>query len=176
MISLYFSLIETDEQRETFRSLYENYYGLMYHTALSVTHDRQLAEDAVHETCLRIIELIDTIRTEDKKQLAAYLRLLTRSRTIDYLRSRGGREDACPAEEIEAIADPRQEDVFLTGQLLEQALGQLAAMPEEYRIPLTLQVKGYTIREIAQTLGLTEGAAKTRIHRARQMLRRSFEG
>lgn len=49
-------------------------------------------------------------------------------------------------------------------------------MPEEYRIPLTLQVKGYTIREIAQTLGLTEGAAKTRIHRARQMLRRSFEG
>lgn len=84
MISLYFSLIETDEQRETFRSLYENYYGLMYHTALSVTHDRQLAEDAVHETCLRIIELIDTIRTEDKKQLAAYLRLLTRSRTIDF--------------------------------------------------------------------------------------------
>lgn len=175
MISLYFSLIETDEQRETFRSIYENYYGLMYHTALSVTHDRQLAEDAVHETCLRIIELIDTIRTEDKKQLAAYLRLLTRSRTIDYLRRWCNKENSPTEVHIKPLSEVGAETVVLSSLQLEQALQQLAAIPEKYRIPLTLRVKGYSIQEIAQFLNLSEGTVKTRIFRARQVLRHSFE-
>ena len=33
-----------------------------------------LAEDALHETCLELIEKIDSIRTDNAKQLAYYLR------------------------------------------------------------------------------------------------------
>lgn len=174
MMPFYFALIETDEQRGKFEDIYDRYYGLMYHTAFSLTQDRQLAEDAVHETCLQLINSIDTIRVENKKELASYLCILTRSRTIDYLRRWSKNENSLPEAYAEPSSEAGAETVVLSSLKLEQALQQLADMPQEYRAPLVLQVKGYSVREIARTLGLSEGAVKTRIFRARQALRHSF--
>lgn len=175
MMLFYFALIETDEQREKFEYIYESYYGLMYHIAISLTQDRQLAEDAVHETCLSLIDLIDEVRVDDKKQLASYLCILTRNRTIDYLRKWCNKEQGASEAYMEAASHDEPETVVLSSLRLEQAVQKLAAMPEKYRTPLTLKIKGYSIQEIAQFLNLSEGTVKTRIFRARQMLRRSFE-
>ena len=174
MMSFYFALIETDEQRGKFEYIYENYYGLMYHTAFSLTQDRQLAEDAVHETCLKIIDSIDTMRVDNKKELASYLCILTRSRTIDYLRRWCNKENSPAEVHIKPLSEVGAETVVLSSLQLEQVLQQLATMPEKYRTPLILRVKGYSIQEIAQFLKLSEGTVKTRIFRARQVLRYSF--
>lgn len=175
MMSFYFALIETDEQRGKFEYIYENYYGLMYHTAFSLTQDRQLAEDAVHETCLKIIDSIDTMRVDNKKELASYLCILTRSRTIDFLRRWCNKENSPLETLIEPLSEAGTETTVLSSIQLEQAFQQLAAIPEKYRSPLTLRAKGYSLQDIAQFLNLSEGTVKTRIFRARQMLRRSFE-
>lgn len=175
MMLFYLTLIETDEQRGKFEYIYKNYYGLMYHIAISLTQDRQLAEDAVHETCLRLIDLIDTVRVDDRKQLASYLCILTRNRTIDYLRRWCNKGKRAPETYIEATSNDEPETVVLSSLQLEQAVLQMEGMPEKYRTPLTLKVKGYSIQEIAQFLNLSEGTVKTRIFRARQTLRNSFE-
>ncbi|MBT6275005.1 MAG: hypothetical protein HOI95_12810 [Chromatiales bacterium] len=45
-------------------------------------------------------------------------------------------------------------------------------MPDKYRLPLTLfAFEGYDLNDVAQVLGLTLGATKTRIFRAREKLR-----
>lgn len=174
MMSFYFALIETDEQRGKFEYIYENYYGLMYHTAFSLTQDRQLAEDAVHETCLKIIDLIDTMRVDNKKELTSYLCILTRNRTIDFLRRWCNRESNTLEADTEHSFEIDAETVALSSIQLEQALQQLAAMPEKYRVPLILRVKGYSIQGIARFLGLSKGTVKSRIFRARHMLKKSF--
>ena len=57
--------------------------------------------------------------------------------------------------------------------LLRQAMAEL---PLEYREPLLLQViGGYSCDEIATELGIKPGAVMTRLFRARQKLRASFE-
>jgi len=57
--------------------------------------------------------------------------------------------------------------------LLRQAMANL---PLEYREPLLLQViGGYSCDEIATELGIKPGAVMTRLFRARQKLRASFE-
>ena len=53
----------------------------------------------------------------------------------------------------------------------------LAALPDEYREPLLLQVLGgYSSEEIAELLGIKAGAVMTRLSRARQKLRARLDG
>jgi RNA polymerase sigma-70 factor, ECF subfamily len=51
------------------------------------------------------------------------------------------------------------------------------ALKDEYREPLVLQVlMGHSCREIAEILGLNQGAVLTRLHRARKKLKESING
>jgi RNA polymerase sigma-70 factor (ECF subfamily) len=63
-------------------------------------------------------------------------------------------------------------------RLGEQQAVQRALMrvPETYRSALVLfSVQGYSVREIAEALGVSEGAVKTRLFRAREMFREAYE-
>ena len=74
MLAFYVAILDTEEQKDKFTEIYTTYYGMMYQVARAITHDDKLAEDALHETCLELIEKIDSIRTDNAKQLAYYLR------------------------------------------------------------------------------------------------------
>ena len=51
----------------------------------------------------------------------------------------------------------------------------LATLPIKYRAPLLLySYDDLTVREVATTLNLSEGAVKTRLHRAREMFRQAY--
>lgn len=53
-----------------------------------------------------------------------------------------------------------------------QVLEAVLALPEQYRIPVHLfYYEGMSVAEIARTLGKREGAIRTRLSRARTMLR-----
>lgn len=60
---------------------------------------------------------------------------------------------------------------------METAVTQtLARLPENYRIPLLLYShEGFSVREIAQILQISEGAVKNRLYRALEMFRRAYE-
>ena len=176
MIFFYTAMLETDEQKNKFELLYERYYGLMYHAALSVTHNPHHAEDCVHETCLALIGRIDTLRMDADKELISYLYTLTRNHSIDYLRKLQRARPAGPDDAEVCAADlASAEEVFLSSLHLERAIERLSEMPEKYRDPLLMRVKGYSIQEIAQTLCLAEGTVRTHIFRARKILTRAFE-
>ena len=66
MLALYISLLDTEEQISKFEHIYTKYKGLMFYTANGVLHDSYLAEDAVHETFLDIIRIIDSIRANNE--------------------------------------------------------------------------------------------------------------
>jgi RNA polymerase sigma-70 factor (ECF subfamily) len=57
---------------------------------------------------------------------------------------------------------------------VERALAQLSP---DYRAPLLLYSSyDFSVREIAEALGISEGAVKVRLYRARQMFRRVYDG
>ncbi|MCX6044740.1 MAG: RNA polymerase sigma factor [Chloroflexi bacterium] len=66
------------------------------------------------------------------------------------------------------------ESEFAARDAVERAL---AALPQDYRAPLLLY-SGYdfSVREIAEALELSESAVKTRLHRAREMFRKVYDG
>ena len=51
------------------------------------------------------------------------------------------------------------------------------ALPQKYRVPIHLYYyEEYSVREVAQILGLRESAVQTRLLRARQKLKQTLEG
>ena len=56
MLALYLQMLDTPEEKIRFEQIYEKYRGLMYHVADNILHNRQDAEDAVHNAFLQIIK------------------------------------------------------------------------------------------------------------------------
>lgn len=69
MLWMYMAMLETAEQKDKIAYIYENYAGMMYHVAIGVVGEHYLAEDAVHETFLRLIRIIDV---EGQKRKVTY--------------------------------------------------------------------------------------------------------
>ena len=172
MLAFYVSMLDTEEQKDKFAEIYTTYYGMMYQVARSITRDDKRAEDALHETCLALIEDIDSIRTDNAKQLAFYLRMVTRNRSVDFMR-KWDRRSTASFETLEIDPpDNRQtpDEVLLTKEILEEAVHKLKIMPKIYRTALIMQVQGYSISEIAHVTHCKEATVKTRIYRARKIL------
>ena len=129
----------------------------------------------------RIVQLlkeIDSLRIDNEKSLQSYLYILTRERTIDFLRKWERRRGVLTDHEnrstsFDNFKEP--EEIALTNLQLNKAVSILSDMPSIYRRTLVLRVKGYSIREIAQITNSSESNVKTRIHRARAILLKSFD-
>lgn len=107
-----------------------------------------------------------------------FLYILTRERTIDFLRKWERRRGVLTDYEnrstsFDNFKEP--EEIALTNLQLNKAVSILSDMPSIYRRTLVLRVKGYSIREIAQITNSSESNVKTRIHRARAILLKSFD-
>ena len=169
MLVFYLAALDSDDNKNKFETIYRKYYRFMLHTAAGIIKNPTLAEDAVHETFVQLLREIDTLRIDNERALKSYLYIVTRERSIDFLRKwerRGTRPDyESLAAALDHYVEP--EEVALTNLQLDQ-------MPLIYRQTLVLRVKGYSICEIAKITDSSEPNVRTRIHRARAMLLKSF--
>lgn len=168
MLVFYLAAIDNDESKNKFEYIYHKYYRFMLRTASSIIRDSSLAEDAVHETFVQLLKEIDSLRIDNEKSLQSYLYILTRERTIDFLRKWERRRGVLTDYEnrstsFDNFKEP--EEIALTNLQLNKAVSILSDMPSIYRRTLVLRVKGYSIREIAQITNSSESNVKTRIHR-----------
>ena len=92
MLSLYLSMVETDEQRTFIEELYKNYERKMYGVAFGILHNKHDAEDAVHSAFIRIIENIEKIMQIPADEQGYYIVIISRNTSIDILRKRENSE------------------------------------------------------------------------------------
>jgi len=131
-----------------------------------LTRDCTLAEDVVQEALLRAWRSRETL--EDPAAVRGWLlTIVRREHARLYERKRletTNLHDAIASEDTE-LARTGDSD------LAELRLAILR-LPEDYRIPLVMQVMGgFTTTEIAHELELSPGAVLTRLFRARNKLR-----
>ena len=155
-----------------FEALVHAYSADLYRYAVWLCRNSEQAEDIVQETFMRAWKALDSL--QDHRAAKRWL--------ITILR----RENARRFERVQAdtaSSDPVGLDRFPG---FDQGHGRtetfvlrraLAALPDEYREPLLLQVLGgYSSEEIAELLGIKAGAVMTRLSRARQKLRARLDG
>ena len=125
------------------------------------------AEDIVQEVLVKAYTRQGTLKEPSK--LRPWLYQITRNAIIDYYRLQKPSE-AVPDELIHE--DRRVEDNRAEWELARCLVPLLDALPEPYRQALRLaEFEGATQREVGARLGLSLSGAKSRVQRARKMLR-----
>lgn len=156
---------ETDRRRR-FESLCESLRPDLLRFAFWLGRDRGLAEDVVQEAMLRGWKAFDSL-TDECKAKSWMLTIVRRefARSFERKRHEVTDLDALVTAEADVLAAPEDER-------LVQMRAAIFRLDGEYREPLVLQVlMGYSTREIAEIMGLQQGAVLTRLFRARARLR-----
>jgi RNA polymerase sigma-70 factor, ECF subfamily len=128
--------------------------------------DEASAEDIVQDVFLKVHTHIDTL--SDTSKLQSWLYQLTRNAVIDYYRRT--RDIVTISEEIPAFVQEDENDVV--ARLTPGVKAMVAVLPDIYREALRLtEYEGLTQKEMAERLGISLSGAKSRVQRARQLLR-----
>ena len=171
-------------ERELFHELIRPCERAIYFLLLSLLKNEVEAEDAAQETVIKAYTNLQHFRGE--AQFKTWVLSIARNEGLGRLRKLGNlREDSLDAETDETTGD--YTPAILTSwrevpaEVLEQKeLGELIRravdnLPAIYRnIVILRDIEELDIRETAAALGISEGAVKVRLHRARAMLQKEL--
>lgn len=150
--------------------------GLMYKTAYDVLRNRADAEDAVMDAMTKIVKHEKKFHGLECNNMRALAVIYTRNTAID-LYNRNAKQPY-PVDEIrgdqEETLSPEEEVVG--SDSAARLLYTIEQMPPSYRDVLLLAGKyGMGISEIAEVLHLENGTVRTRLSRARAILKETIK-
>ncbi len=167
-----------------FEELMLRYEDKVYRLAMGMMKNREDALDAVQDAFLSVFRKLDTFKGESA--FSTWLYRIALNSVYMRLRSRSRHDKTQPLEDLEQVLDParirelvpqssgstRADDELLRKELGRELREAVASLPEEYRAIFTLrEVEDLSNQEVADILGLSLAATKTRLHRARLFLR-----
>jgi RNA polymerase sigma-70 factor (ECF subfamily) len=144
-------------------------------------NDYDMAVDLAQETFVRVYTSVG--RYEANYNFSTYIYRIASNLAISELRKRRRRRvvsffSVCGGDGEDAIeldpADerPLPEDALLADERTRAVSRAIASLPQKYRAALVLRdIEGHSYDEIAAILELSEGTVKSRINRARGLLR-----
>ena len=166
-----------ESRNDALEALVREHSRLVYRVAYAVLRSHQDAEDATQETFLRVLRYSSKLaEVEEPKTWLA--RIAWRVAVDRGKRRRRTREVALEDPVAEAVSPDAPADETVRGAELGAAVERLiAALPAKLREPLILSaIEEMSPREIAGTLGISEAAVRSRVFRARQILREKLAG
>jgi RNA polymerase sigma-70 factor, ECF subfamily len=163
-------------QVDALASLYDRYSKLVYGLAYKILGNLEEAEDITQEVFLTLWRR--DAYNPSRGSLSSFLTTMTRSRSIDKLRSRGSklrlmqRWQGIVKSEV-AITPLEQASMGERSQLVREALSQL---PESERLILEIAYyEGLSQSEIAERLEIPLGTVKTRSRQGLLKLRQRLQ-
>ena len=169
-------------ERELFHSLIRPCERAIYFLLLSLLRNEAEAEDAAQETAIKVY--LNLMNFRGDAQFRTWVLSIARNEGLGRLRKMGSRrEDSLDAETDEQSGDYTPAILTSWREVPAEALerkelgellrGAIANLPEIYRNVILLRdIEEMDIRETSGVLGISEGAVKVRLHRARAMLQR----
>ncbi|MDD3164832.1 MAG: sigma-70 family RNA polymerase sigma factor [Oscillospiraceae bacterium] len=161
---LLLTMLENEEDKRKFLIVHRAYENKLYRIAMCILHSHALAEDAVQQSWLQVIQHFEKIQQLPWDTLEGYLVVIVKNASRTLLKKE---KHADPFPENWDVPAPQSAETDETKRLVEI----IRAMPEKYREILELRfVLEYSQQEIAQRTGMNPSTVSTRISRGRQLL------
>lgn len=161
-----------------FALLVRKYEAPFLRKALSIVREQEEAEDIVQEAFTKIYLNAKKFKTVEGATFSSWgYRILINTALTHYARrKRRGAATAHLDEEIWQLIPDRNLRQFERGELSDEVASVLSRMPESLAKALNLFfLEGKAQEEIAKEEGVSVGAIKTRVHRAKAEFRRIYE-
>ena len=159
---------EAASRESRFESLVERQAKFVFRVAYAVLRSPESAEDVVQETFLKLYRNRAWEQIESER---AFLARVAWRLAVDRAPQRTYAE---LPEMVSNEANP--EDALLISDWVAAVHRVVDALPEELRRVLALSgIEAMNSREIAETIGIPEGTVRTRLQRARQMVKQKMQ-
>lgn len=157
---------------EAFETLYVTLRGALKGYLRALARDGGVAEDLLQETFLQLHRVRNTY--QPPRPVRPWVYAIARNVFLMHQRAahRRGRHEAIADEALPELPVPPEIEGLEDRETVQKALTKL---PEGRRDPLVLHhMLGMNFKEVGAVLGISEGAAKVRAHRALAELREAL--
>ncbi len=161
-------LAAQDGDQEAFTKIYQLYQQPLLRYAFKVCNNRESAQDAVQEAWIKLAKSIRKL--DDPSALRSWLYRLVRFSSIDLMRKLNRHKENAVVFEEGRYSDTNEEPS--NDDELRLAINRLPTI-EKQMIHL-FYLDELKIREIAIVLGIPDGTVKSRLNRARRLLKQRF--
>lgn len=164
--------------QEAFGELVVRYERDVFNLTYRMLGNRGEAEDAAQEAFLRAYANLD--RYDPARSFKTWLLSIASNHCIDRIRRRRltwlSLEEPLPPHPALTSDTPGPEEATLDNERSAAVQGLLDELSPDYRVAVVLRYwYDYSYAEIAEMLGTTESAIKSRLFRARQALAQQLE-
>jgi len=158
--------------QRAFAHLVEAYQIPVYNLCYRMLGNPGDAEDAAQETFVRVYTHLRSYNPQQK--LSSWILAVASHYCIDRLRRQHIKllslDEVMPLPAA-SQGEPQPEDSAMEGETRAEIQSLLQTLPAEYRLVIALRYwQDLSYEEIAQVVGSTESAVKSRLHRAREIL------
>lgn len=158
-------------EREALDALVARWHLPLWKYARRVTGTDDAASDAIQEAWLRVLRGLPGLR--EPARLRPWIFGIARRVLMDRLRAQYAAPAIADVDDLAELADPRGGQGDLDLDLLH---GELASMPVLEREVLVLfYLDELSLAELADVLAIPLGTAKSRLFRARRILRERLD-
>ncbi len=168
-------------------ALVDRYGAWIHRVARRLLDDPRDAEEITQDVLLIVVRKIHTFKGE--AAFSSWLYRIAVNAAYQRLRARGSRREVSlepflPVFDeggrlVEPVGDwsPQLEDPAVAAEVRAAIERAIARLPEDHRLVIVLRdVEGLPNEEVAELLGLSVAAVKSRLHRARLVLRHELAG
>ena len=163
------------DQDAEFTALVERQSRFVFRVAYAVLLNAGDAEDAVQETFLKLYRKSGWQQAENERAFLARIAWRTAVDLKRHLTRSSSQPGASePLEELPSLR-PSPEQAVASANEHASVHALIDSLAEELRVPLVLSAtKELNSRQIGEILGIPEGTVRTRLQRARQVLRQKL--
>jgi len=153
--------------RNAQRQLYELYSGKMMGICLRYCRDRETAKDLLHDGFVKIYTHLDNF--EGKGSFEGWIRRIMVNTALEYLRKKN--DEGFSQDIEEAFTLTSDDHGALEKMQADELLKVIQKLPDAYRTTFNLFViEGFSHREIAESMNITESSSRVYLTRAKQIL------
>jgi RNA polymerase sigma-70 factor (ECF subfamily) len=153
----------------TWEEVARDHGRFMYSVAYRLAANDEDAQDLVQEALIRVHRGLERYQPGS---LEGWLARIVTNVFLDEVRRRRRRPTDALPDEPERVLPPSPAADEVSSGLSDDVQAALAALPEEFRVPVVLcDVADQSYEQIADALGVPVGTVRSRLHRGRRMLR-----
>ena len=155
-----------DGNRTAYREFYELYAGQLLVVAMRYMKTKEEAEDVLQETYIKAFKNLASF--DQRSSLKTWLTRITINTALNQLRKKHELIN-CTAPEV---TERKVESLPIDHLHLNELISLIQQLPTGCQLVFNLYaIEGFSHKEIAEQLDISEGTSKSQLHRAKELLR-----
>lgn len=155
-------------EREAFRLLYDKYAAIMLGLCRRYARNSSDAEDILQEGFIKVFDNLNQFK--NRGSFEGWIKKIMINTALSYYRTKSPLHNYAEIEKIKE--HPKEEYIALDSLETEELMNMIGSLPIGCKTVFNMYaIDGYTHKEIAEELGISEGTSKSQLFDARKLLK-----